>query len=99
MLAKWQWKIQQLQKVILSIVNSEAMYEVQLTQVTLKPSSFLMVNMANSHEKPEFKLNPQKDIYSPYEKFPITQIPIEMTGNAHRNSPSNSNNMTLRPHM
>lgn len=58
-----------------------------------------MVNMANSHEKPEFKLKLQKDIYSPYEKFPITLIPIEMTGNAHKNS-SNSKNMTAyTPHM
>ncbi len=39
-----------------------------------------MVTMENSHEKPEFKLNLQKNIYSPYEKFPNTQIPIEMTG-------------------
>lgn len=49
-------------------------------KVNIKPSSFLLVNTANSHEKLELKLNLHGKIFPPYAKFQITLIPIEITG-------------------
>lgn len=49
-------------------------------KVYSKPSSFLLVNTANSHEKLELKRNLRGEIFRPYAKFQITQIPIEITG-------------------
>lgn len=74
MLAKIQWKIQRLQKVILSIVNSEAY-----------TSHFKTKKLSDGHHgeftwKTWIQTKTAKDIYSPYEKIPNMQIPIEMTG-------------------
>lgn len=39
------------QKGLLSAVNSEVMHEPQLTKVTFKPRTFLLVNIAISHDQ------------------------------------------------
>lgn len=49
--------------------NSVALYEAQLTQVTFKQRSILLVNMLYSHDQTE-----------PHANFPTITIPTEMHG-------------------
>ncbi len=57
----------------LSVVKNVAMYD-----VTLKPSSFLLVSMANLHDQLEPIAQIFEKIYHPFAKFPLAWISIEM---------------------
>ncbi len=54
------------------IVNSVAMFEAQLTSVTFKPSSFLLVSVANVLP------NQNGEIFHPRAEFQIAWIHIKM---------------------